>query len=116
MELNLPLARKVYEHITAHRAEFGMREWAVKRECGTTMCIAGHAVTLAGYELAFRQTPMSHIYGEHASEVVDGRDIEEVARQLLGLDQVKAWNLFHIPDNETAIAALGNLIEEAERV
>lgn len=45
--MNIPLLRKVMEHITAHPEEYDQREYAVRTECGTKHCIAGWAVVLA---------------------------------------------------------------------
>lgn len=34
-----------------HAEHFDMGTWGTKTECGTTACIAGHALLLAGYRL-----------------------------------------------------------------
>lgn len=34
-----------------HAEHFDMDTWGAKTECGTTACIAGHALLLAGYKM-----------------------------------------------------------------
>src|SRR6478609_6380573 len=51
---NLPLLRKVLEHIDAHPEEWHQSVWAMETsasECGTAFCVAGHTVVMAGGEL-----------------------------------------------------------------
>lgn len=36
-----------------HSEHFDMRQVAERNECGTAMCIAGHALDLQGYEIEF---------------------------------------------------------------
>lgn len=50
-EVNVPLLRKCLEHITEHPEEWSQAEWAIQSACGTRCCLAGTAVTLAGYEI-----------------------------------------------------------------
>lgn len=50
--LNIPLARKIYDHVIAHPEEFEMSSYAERTACGTTLCIAGHAVQMTGHEIA----------------------------------------------------------------
>lgn len=50
---NLPLLRKVLDHIDAHPEEWDQSEYGkVSRvsSCGTAFCIAGHALVMSGYE------------------------------------------------------------------
>jgi len=43
---NLPLLRKVLDHIDAHPEEWRQGGWAIETECGTACCIAGFAVAM----------------------------------------------------------------------
>ena len=43
---NLPLLRKVLDHIDAHPDEWNQSMWATETECGTAYCVAGHAVAM----------------------------------------------------------------------
>lgn len=45
-DMDIEVARKVAEHITAHPEEHNQRAWASKSDCGTAFCFAGHAVAL----------------------------------------------------------------------
>lgn len=52
-EPNLPLLRKVLDHIDAHPDEWRQSVYGVQTEestCGTAFCIAGHAAVMAGAE------------------------------------------------------------------
>lgn len=43
---NLPLLRKVLDHIDAHPEEWRQSTYATVTDCGTAHCIAGHAVAM----------------------------------------------------------------------
>lgn len=50
---NLPLLRKVLDHIDAHPDEWNQNEWGIQTErssCGTAFCIAGHVAVMSGAE------------------------------------------------------------------
>lgn len=85
-----------------------MRNWGrspqpVQMSCGTTMCLAGHTVVEAGYKL--RWDEVTHFgsgqvsYG--ASVTTDGKEIEYLARDLLGLEQRQAAAIFYATDITT---------------
>lgn len=50
--LNIPLLRKVLEHIEAHQDEWEQSSWRLldvdNNRCGTAMCFAGHAAHIMG--------------------------------------------------------------------
>jgi hypothetical protein len=91
-EVDVPLLIKVLDHITAHPEEWDQETWAIKTSCGTACCVAGHAVVMAGHTLQFG----SYYPGtSSAMRVSDGRSIENVARQELGLSVDQADLLFN---------------------
>lgn len=95
-EINVPLLRKTLEHITAHPEEHSQAAWAEKDQrtlCGTTYCLAGHAVQFAGYEIDW-ETP---IYS--ADCVVGGESIELAAQRELGLTDPQARRMFNFRTN-----------------
>jgi hypothetical protein len=63
---NVPLLRKVIEHITEHPSEWGQGNWGLKTACGTSHCFAGHAAILSGYEPVWVHT----WDGENAPQVM----------------------------------------------
>lgn len=50
---NLPLLKRLRTRFLRmqHAEHFNMDTWGTKTECGTTACIAGHALLLAGYRM-----------------------------------------------------------------
>lgn len=87
--VNEDLLRRVLEHVTAHPDEHNQAHWAVRSDCGTAYCVAGHAVVMSGYapdwSAAFGAT--ATVAGVSTTGVV-GTDqtIGEVAADLLRLD------------------------------
>lgn len=47
-EPNLPLINKIMDHVLAHPETHRQASYAVKSECGTAYCFAGHAVHMSG--------------------------------------------------------------------
>lgn len=94
-EINVPLLRKMLEHITAHPDEWNQDTWAVESEessCGTAYCLAGHTAESLGYPLVWAGpgTNMASFC------LADGklRTIESVALHALGLEYSQATYLF----------------------
>jgi hypothetical protein len=98
---------KVYDHIVAHPEEWDQTMWArrIPNQCGTAFCFAGHAVQMVAQDAA----PAWGV--ENREGIVDNGDIDlckawyvqsgdelrlysEVARELLGLTEVEAGDLF----------------------
>lgn len=98
-----------------------MLEWGRRTACGTTMCLAGHAmVSLAGYRPVWHET-YEYVGGKQRrmwwfDEVVspDGAAtvrVEDAARTYLGLTGYDARVLFHTTTNGEAMERLENLIQ-----
>jgi hypothetical protein len=96
MTINVPLLRKTLEHITAHPEEHNQSFWAVQTPCGTAYCLAGHAVQLAGHEILWTDVcPCGCDSRERSAwHCTDGREIEYVATEELGLTEDQADDLF----------------------
>lgn len=92
--VNVPLLRKVLEHITEHPNEHDQTEWATRVEdCGTTMCVAGHAVAMTGYEIIWPAHSGTAATCERDGDLW-GRSIEGAAMEELGLSSDQADQLF----------------------
>ncbi|MBF6326531.1 hypothetical protein IU451_28945 [Nocardia cyriacigeorgica] len=98
MPHNIPLMRRVLDHITAHPDQHDQSNY--------TRCVAGWAIKLDGY-WAF----LNPGAGFAAIEVVDFHTgnieyTDDVARDLLGLDEAEAEFLILNADNQQARAWL----------
>jgi hypothetical protein len=114
---NKELGRLVIKQAEAFPESFYMGTWARETPCGTTACIAGHALLLSGYSVQFR--PMMLLSGEVFPDKravfldPEGEVVicPQEARRLLGLSLQEENSLFYA-DEESAIARLRELCEE----
>lgn len=91
-DVEVALLSKVFDHITAHPDEHNQAEWAVltnASSCGTAMCIAGHAVVMAGHELYFQGDRAFYVKPPHLDQTIAG-----AAQNSLGLTRRNAEVLF----------------------
>jgi hypothetical protein len=124
---NVELLTQVRDLIQAEPAKLDMASWGcvkevedlgysetVKVDCGTTACIAGWAVQLAGDKFLVRGFNPSPEGGYFVSDSVakNGRvcNIEDRAQKLLGLTYDEANQLFINTPNEDALDVLNQLI------
>lgn len=126
---NVELLTKVRDYVTREPAKFDMGIWTsikpdlvefpdgitkAKVECGTTGCVAGWTVQLAGDKLLVHEDTRNEdgTYVASCSVAKNGRicDIEFRARKLLGLTYDEADALFFTDDNQRAIDKLDTLI------
>jgi hypothetical protein len=96
--VDVELLVKALEHITAHPDEWNQNYWARQGVfCGTTACLAGTTVQLAGYDIDW--TPgiaaCDGMGGLVAGVTVDGEAIPALARRLIGIDREQAEYLFY---------------------
>lgn len=115
MTLDIPLARKVLEHIEAHPEEHNQAYFAGRNECGTTACIAGHTLLVSGqYHLgAFDGEEFEFIQSATGEYVI----ASDTAQEMLGLTQDQRETLFFsLQDEGEALDYLRSLIEVAEAV
>ena len=110
---NLPLLRKVLEHVDAHPDEWTQYTWGVqttRSSCGTAFCIAGHAATLAGME------PVWKTSGDYVAmdSVMDGDGntsyVGDAAQRLLGLTPTEGQELFDGGNTRADIQAVAERI------
>lgn len=101
MPINIELLDQTMAHIEAHPREWHQRHW----RCGTGMCFAGHAATLAGGQWVTGPD-------DFMSEYLAGDSVGDVewapvrAARLLGLDEDQSDYLF----------AGSNTIEDLRRI
>lgn len=109
--LNIPLARKVLEHLTAHPDEHRQAQFGMQTPCGTTACIAGTAVLMDS------DTTVRFDGGVMCCAVEVGGvnvDIEQRAVTLLGLGGGDTMDLFYDFNEARARRRFGEIIAAAE--
>lgn len=109
---NADLGQKVLDAIEAKPAAHDQWLFVANNpydpECGTTMCIAGHAAIESGkYRLG---GPMNRSFID--VETGESADIERIAMELLGLTREQAGDLFYTMSNAEALEKLRDLIEK----
>lgn len=111
---NYPLIRKVRDHIRAHPEEHNQDQWGTWTSCGTTHCVAGHAVILAGA----KPTWDLHEHGGYSMRAVeyDGRmwSVGDLAQHLLGINSDQADDLFFVFNDAGALDMLDRFAKEDE--
>lgn len=95
--------RKELEYVTAHRDEWRQNTWLERTTCGTVGCVAGNAVLHAGYEPVYgrntsRSDAAAYLHDPAHTTRSKIRPIADVARELFGLSEYQAGQLFH-PQN-----------------
>ncbi len=96
---NAYLLRRTLAHIEAEPHSWNQFVWARRTDCGTAMCFAGWAVTLAGAQVDFRrfgdELSTNVITPESRSELgLRTLYIDEAAQELLDLSLEEAEELF----------------------
>lgn len=122
---NLPLLKRLRTRFLRmrHAEHFDMSAWGTKTECGTTACIAGHALLLAGYKLRL------NVDNKYDFVSPKGRVVNppRAARRELGLSEKVTGTtfssgpreLFYDGDIDTpkaAAARIQELIDNAEQL
>lgn len=129
MARNIPLLTQVRDLIQADASKLDMSLWAsvpvdavqlnggitAKVSCGTTACVAGWTVQLAGDQLLVREDQVAEstdTYDVSESVAKNGRvcGIEDRARKLLGLTYEEAGDLFFLDYAEEVVEMLDRLI------
>lgn len=103
--VNVPLLRKILDHITAHPEEHDQEVWAERTACGTVMCLAGHAAVMTGHTIAYERRANGDWMVRYCT---NGEQIEDVARDALGLTYLQAAKLF---DSQNSRDTLWDLAE-----
>lgn len=73
-----------------HKKHFDMGAYAERNECGTSMCIAGHALDLQGYKIRF-EDGWPVFFNPEGQRVTP----MNAAERELGLPHHEAYDLFH---------------------
>lgn len=113
---NLPLLRKVLDHIDAHPEEWHQRFWAInttETACGTAYCIAGHAAVMTGHDVKIDPADIwSVLVDDNESCIRDLPDeplestVAFVARQELGLSFEDGCVLFASWNDRATVQAI----------
>ena len=121
MALNIELLKRLKTRFMRmrHPEHFDMSVWAHRNECGTAMCIAGHALDLQGYKT--RPKDYQGISGNLEFLSPKGnrlrKTIAEVAAREMGIDSITARWLFanngSITTPKDAAARIQQLIDTA---
>jgi hypothetical protein len=116
--INVEELRLIVKQIEAHPETWYQRTWAKQESCGTSFCVAGHAVYRAGYDV---------LWGEMLGDTSTATDcahpesqavvsISVMARELLGLTEYQSGTLFNgsnsLDDIKAVVEALA-VVEEA---
>lgn len=95
--------RRVLAHIDANPESLDMRTIAHKSECGTTCCIAGHAVALEGRAFIFDEDG-------YTNTTTRGENVWDLAALLLGLTEDEQYDLFHSGNDRQDIQRIAEQI------
>lgn len=110
MAYDIPRIRRVMKQIATEPETLHMGSYARQLPgCRTAFCLAGHTVVDEGLELDWDVTRDGTRY---ATELVDGREVYEVAAELLGFDDVEAGRIFY-STGVTTPKQLWDVIERA---
>ena len=106
--MNKPLILATLDTIEANLPRWLQDTFADTSSCGTTACFAGWALINSGYTL----DEQANFVGPHGS-LVDMRDIEPLARQLLGFNYTQSDRIFYwFPEDH--MPELGRLVTKQD--
>lgn len=110
-DINVPLMRKTLEFITEHPDQHDQDHWGLRTECGTTACMAGWAVQLAGGELIFGTAGEA----QKCLHPEDGlRRTEYAAQDLLNLTSHQANEMFWSANTISDLWAMAERFTDGE--
>lgn len=111
--LNIPLIRKTMEYIESTPQNWDQNFYYMEVHdgedniCRTTMCFAGTACFLAGYDQM--DVCDSSVY---IPETERWEPIFDVAQRLLGLTESQAWNIFEAANCITKTTVMRHWVED----
>jgi hypothetical protein len=112
---NVDLMLEVKHAIENDPSAHDQMYWVRSRTCGTTMCIAGWAVHLAGkHEFKFDYSHDGSLTVDYVRTPEGHSLVPDVAADLLGLDEDESYRIFWTQDNEAAMGMLDELIEKGK--
>lgn len=129
MKPNIELMKRLQRRFLRmkHESHFQMDVIAVKTECGSQMCIAGHTLDLAGYKRKLLPVDERSTVLDYRYFTPSGKEVREplvAAADELGIGGYRrepdsaAFNLFHDSSLSTprdAAERIGQLIEEYQQ-
>lgn len=96
------------------------QDWARNAGCGTTLCHAGWATFLAGWEPVFRPIMVDNVVTTYSAtscrKGLQIREIDELAAELLDLSEDEAHQLFYNSTNEDMWTYCADLLDMDEAV
>ena len=110
---NLPLLRKVLEHVDAHPDEWNQHAWGMQTSrsaCGTAFCIAGHAAVMAGLTPVWKRTGDETFM--HSVVDADGNEVfvAYAAQDALGLTGAEQEQLFWLYNSRADVQTVAERI------
>lgn len=89
----LPLLDAILDHVAANPETWKQGAWAERTACGTTLCVAGHAASAAGWDLLFENGwDGSSGYARTCRRDGVTLAIRDAAEELLGLTDLELGN------------------------
>ncbi len=95
-DVNVELLRTAVRNIDQHPETWNQDDWGRKSACGTTMCLAGHIVHAAGYELSYTLNAWGVFVADHTTS---GEFIPDLAQELLNIDWVTGDQLWYVSND-----------------
>jgi hypothetical protein len=111
--VNNELMLRTLHAIEEHPEEWDQRYWRLTSDCGTTMCFAGWACTLAGEEWWPIENALSvHIDHGVATGLAHRYNVNVpfVAQSYLGIDDLQAHRLFYTETDD--LQEMRNIVKE----
>lgn len=111
---NVDLMLEVKNIIESNPDAHDQRTWGMQASCGTTHCIAGWAVHLAGGEFVWVDSERGTKVAEIATLNGELHDVDGLAQDLLGISDDEVPNLFYNWSEMDALEELDALIEKGK--
>lgn len=110
---NVPLLRKVLEHVTEHPLEHAQGHWAVRNGCGSAYCVAGWTAVFEGWTPTYEDDDVSTGTFVRAGSYHHAGDI---ARAALGVSDSDASVLFRSTNSLDVLWGLAETMTDGEIV
>ena len=97
--------------------KFDMNAFADKRECGTTCCVAGHALLMAGWKLGEADVWEAVAFVSRRGVEVHTSQVGDYAQEYLGLTEPQAKKLFYSGwkrTNKDAARIIRNMVKNGK--
>lgn len=97
--------------------DFDMNDFAYKRECGTTCCVAGHALLMARWRLGEDDVFNSPAFVSRRGVEIHTSQVGDYAQEYLGLTEPQAKKLFYSGwkrTNKDAARIIRNMVKNSK--